>query len=476
MIFNSAAFVVFLAIVFALYWRFGRKGASTQNALLIAAGCIFYGSWDWKFLGLLLVSGLADYFIATEIARTGNERTRKRWMYGSLLLNIGVLFYFKYLNFFAESFSSLLESLGMEAGFTTTYLILPLGISYYTFLKFGYILDVWRGKIQPERNAVNYFAFLLFFPYMLAGPVERARNMFPQLATQRIFSRDSAAAALRVMLWGYFKKVVIADRLGQVINPVFGHSDAYSGAAIACAVLLFHIQLYADFSGYSDIARGVAQLFGIKIINNFDRPFYSPSLRKYWRRWHISVSTWFNEYLFTPLAIETRNWGNAGMYFSILVTFTAIGLWHGAQWTYILWGVLMGVLVCTEQAFDKKVKLPAWMSVALVNLLIMYCLVWFRAESIGHVWRLHDNIFSTWSIGAGIGTALNDVFISPGFLLVFLIALCVFIFGDAYSHRIIPQLATKPKAVRWLGYYAFVLMIVFLGVSMNAPAFVYFKF
>lgn len=476
MLFTSAAFVVFLTVVFAVYWFYGRKSARAQNLLLIAAGCVFYGCWDWRFLGLLVASGLADYFIAGSIAKTEDEKIRKRWMYLSLLLNIGVLFYFKYLNFFAEAFSTMLAAAGMETGFTTEYIILPLGISYYTFLKFGYILDVWRGKIPPERNAVNYFAYLLFFPYMLSGPVERARNMFPQLAQHRIFNRDFVVAGLRIILWGYFKKVVIADRISQVIDPVFTHSDTYSGAAVALACVLYHVQLYADFSGYSDIARGVAQLFGIKIINNFDRPFYSPSLRKYWRRWHISVSTWFNEYLFTPLAIETRNWGSFGVYFSVVVTFTTIGLWHGANWTYIIWGVLLGVFVSIEQAFDKKVKLPVWVSVLFVNFLIIYCLVWFRAATVGDALRIHENIFTSWNVGAGIGSAVSDVFLSSSFLLVFLFAMTVFLLGDAFSHRIIPQLTQKPKLVRWLGYYALVMMIVFLGVTMNAPAFVYFQF
>jgi D-alanyl-lipoteichoic acid acyltransferase DltB (MBOAT superfamily) len=475
MVFNSAAFVVFLTVVFAIYWLYGRKNVRTQNLLLIAAGCVFYGNWDWRFLGLLVASGLGDYFIASSIGKTDNEKIRKRWMYLSLLLNIGVLFYFKYFNFFAETFAALFTADG-QAGFITANIILPLGISYYTFLKFGYILDVWRGKIPPERNAVNYFAFLLFFPYMLSGPVERARNMFPQLAVLRIFNRDLAVAGLRIILWGFFKKVVIADRIGQVIDPVFAQSDAYSGAAVALACVLYHVQLYADFSGYSDIARGVAQLFGIKIINNFDRPFYSPSLRKYWRRWHISVSTWFNEYLFTPLAIETRNWGSFGMYFSILVTFTAIGLWHGAQWTYVLWGAIMGLLICTEQMFDKKVKLPVWMSVLLVNLLIVYCQLWFRAATPAEALRVHETVFTSWNTGAGLTSAISDVFRSTSFLLVFLFAMLVFLLGDAFSHRIIPQLNAKPRLVRWLGYYAMVVMIVFLGVSINAPAFVYFQF
>jgi alginate O-acetyltransferase complex protein AlgI len=476
MVFNSAAFVVFLLAVFVIHWLFCSRNARAQNLLLIAAGCAFYANWDVRFLGLLVASGIADYFIARSIEKTENAIVRKRWMYVSLLLNIGVLFYFKYFDFFADAFTAMLASSVTATDTITTSIIVPLGISYYTFLKFGYILDVWRGKIVTERNPINYFAYLLFFPYMLSGPVERAPNMFPQLAQIRIFNRDYAVAGLRIVLWGYFKKVVIADRIGQIVDPVFSHAETYSGAALALSCVLYYLQLYSDFSGYSDIARGTAQLFGIRIINNFDRPFYAPSLRKYWRRWHISVSTWFNEYLFTPLAIETRNWGNAGIYFSILITFTAIGWWHGPQWTYLLWGVIMGLFVCTEQAFDKKIKLPVWGSVLLVNFLAIYCQIWFRSSTVQDAVLIHKNIFTSWNTGAGIVSEIRDVFVSSSFLIVFLVALLVFLLGDAFSNRIVPQMVHQPKVVRWLGYYAIVLMIVFLGVSMNAPAFVYFKF
>ncbi len=476
MIFNSAAFVVFLVLIYAVYWMMSRKTARVQNIVLLVAGCWFYGVWDVRFLGLLIASGAADFFIAQQIEKSSAAKPKRWWMLLSLLINIGVLVYFKYLNFFAESFSDLMSLLGMQSGFVTETLILPLGISFYTFLKFGYILDVWRRQQKPETSPVNYFTFILFFPYMLSGPVERAGNMLPQLREKRTFSNPETSIALRIILWGYFKKVVIADRLAQVVDPVFSHSDSYSGSALAIGILLFHIQLYADFSGYSDIARGVAKLFGINIIDNFNRPFYATSLRKYWRQWHISVSTWFNQYVFSPLTIETRNWGSFGLYFSIVITFTTIGLWHGANWTFIIWGFLMGLLICGEQALPKKSKPGSAVSVVIVNLLIMYCLIWFKSDSIERAWRIQHTIFANWSGGIKIGSALSDVFVSTQFALVFFVALMVFLVGDAYSHKIIPSLSSKPKAVRWLGYYALIFLIAFLGVSMNAPAFVYFQF
>lgn len=476
MIFNSAVFAVFLVLIYAVYWMMSRKTVRIQNIVLILAGCWFYGIWDVRFLGLLIASGAADFFIARQIEKSEASKTKRWWMLLSLLINIGVLVYFKYLGFFAESFSDLLSFFGMQSGFVTEELILPLGISYYAFLKFGYILDVWRGQQKAETSPINFFTFILFFPYMLAGPVERAGNMLPQLREKRIFSQPETSIALRIILWGYFKKVVIADRLSQVIDPVFSHSDSYSGSALAAAVLLFHIQLYADFSGYSDIARGVAKLFGINIIDNFNRPFYATSLRKYWRQWHISVSTWFNQYLFSPLTIETRNWGSFGLYFSIVVTFTTIGLWHGANWTFIIWGMLMGILICGEQALSKKAKPGPVASVVIVNLLIMYCLIWFKSDSLSQVWRIHESIFTNWTGGINIGSSFSDVFVSAQFMLVFAIALVIFLLGDAYSHKIIPALSSKPKAVRWFGYYALIFLIVFIGVSRNAPAFLYFKF
>lgn len=476
MVFNSAAFVLFCIAIFSIYWIWSRRGVRVQNSVLLLAGCLFYGSWDWKFLALLAVSGTIDYFIARKIEDATSSGTKKRWMLLSLLVNIGVLFYFKYFGFFAESFSSLLQAIGMQSGFITEKIILPLGISYYTFLKFGYILDIWRGKIPAEKNPLNYFTFLLFFPYTLAGPVERAGNMLPQIREKRTLDYAVGVVAFRIILWGYFKKVVIADRLGFIVNPVFDHPDAYSGSAFAVAIVLFHIQLYADFSGYSDIARGVAQLFGLRIINNFDRPFYAPSLRKYWRRWHISVSTWFNEYLFSPLTIETRNWGNFGLYFSVVVTFTAIGFWHGAEWTYLVWGLLMGLLICGEQLLHRKIKLPVVASVIFVNLLIIYCLIWFRAATIEDAAHIHASIFTSWNEGAGITEVIRDVFASASFIVVFCLALIVFLLVDALSLKISPAFFSAPRTIRWLGYYALILIIVFLGVSMNAPAFVYFKF
>lgn len=476
MIFNSAVFVVFLVLIYAVYWMMSRKTVRIQNIVLILAGCWFYGIWDVRFLGLLIASGAADFFIAQQIEKSGDAKVKRWWMLLSLLINIGVLVYFKYFNFFAESFADLLSLLGMQSGFVTETLILPLGISFYTFLKFGYILDVWRGQQKAETSPVNFFTFILFFPYMLSGPVERAGNMLPQIREKRIFSGPETSIALRIILWGYFKKVVIADRLAQVVDPIFSHSDSYSGSALVVAILLFHIQLYADFSGYSDIARGVAKLFGINIIDNFNRPFYATSLRKYWRQWHISVSTWFNQYLFSPLTIETRNWGNFGLYFSIVVTFTTIGLWHGANWTFIIWGFLMGLLICGEQAWPKKSKPSSTVSIMIVNLLIMYCLIWFKSDSVERAWRIQHTIFTNWTGGIKIGSALSDVFVSTQFALVFFVALMVFLVGDAYSHKIIPSLTAKPKAVRWLGYYVLIFLIAFLGVSMNAPAFVYLKF
>jgi alginate O-acetyltransferase complex protein AlgI len=239
MVFNSAAFVVFLVLIYALYWMVSRKSARAQNIVLIIAGCCFYGIWDLRFLGLLIASGTADFFIAQQTEKSAEAKSKRRWMLLSLVINIGALVYFKYLNFFAESFSELLALFGMQAGFITQNLILPLGISYYTFLKFGYILDVWRGNQKAESAPVNFFSFLLFFPYMLAGPVERAGNMLPQLANHRVFSQPETAIALRIILWGYFKKVVIADRLGQIVEPVFGHSDSYSGSALAAAYYCF---------------------------------------------------------------------------------------------------------------------------------------------------------------------------------------------------------------------------------------------
>lgn len=476
MLFNSAIFGVFLLAFFLLYWSRKSERSRGQNLVLILAGAVFYGSWDFRFLFLLVAGAGVDYFIASRMASHAESAPRRRLLYLSVLLNLGLLAYYKYTGFFAASLATLLQFFGMEAGWSEISILAPLGISYYTFQKLSYVLDVYRGQQEPAKDPSSYFAFMLFFPCLLSGPVERASNMLPQLRERRSFDRSMATEGLQLMLWGYFKKIVIADRLAVFINPVFDNLNDHNGASIAVAVLLFHLQLYSDFSGYSDIARGTARLFGISIINNFDRPYFAPSLRKYWRRWHISVSGWFNAYFFTPVTIATRNRGKAGIYFSILATFTVIGLWHGPSWTYVCWGLAMGLLICGEQALHKKVKLPAIASILLVNLLIVYCLIFFRSASMAEVALVHRKIFTSWG-GSGELLAGLDLAFNNGLLLIlFIPAILLFLAGDYYYENFICRLKTYPRPVRWTSYYFFLLLIVLLSFSSNAPAFVYFKF
>lgn len=341
MLFNSFAFIIFLPIVYSLYWWLGARRIRAQNALIWVASYIFYGWWDWRFLGLIAGSSLVDFIVGQKMHEATTPKRRRGLLFLSLLVNLGVLGLFKYYNFFIDSFAEILEVIGLQANLPTLRIILPVGISFYTFQTLSYTIDIYRGRLKPTDDFIAFFAFVSFFPQLVAGPIERASALLPQFLKTRVMNWEQAKDGLRQILGGMFKKVVIADNIAGGVNLVFNNYQNFSGLELFLATFGFAIQIYCDFSGYSDIAIGTARLFGFDLTRNFAFPYFSRNIGEFWRRWHISLSTWFRDYVFITLG------GNRCALpkhiTNIIITFTLSGLWHGSSWNFVIWGLLNGL-------------------------------------------------------------------------------------------------------------------------------------
>lgn len=342
MLFNSFEFLIFLPIVFLLYW-FVFKPLKWQNLFVVAASYLFYGWWDWRFLILIAITTFCSYASGLLIQKYAGRRTRRRIVCATnILLNLIILGIFKYLNFFGENFALLLDALGFKCDWVTLDILLPVGISFYTFQALSYTIDVYRGNIQPTRNIVAFFAFISFFPQLVAGPIERATNLLPQFLVPRKFDYAKAVDGMRQILWGLFKKMVVADNCAVTVNMIFGQYQSFDGLTLFIGALLFTFQIYGDFSGYSDIAIGTARLFGINLMRNFNYPYFSRDIAEFWRRWHISLTTWFRDYLYFPLGGSRR--GKWKSIRNTFIIFLVSGMWHGANWTFICWGAYNAAL------------------------------------------------------------------------------------------------------------------------------------
>lgn len=338
MLFNSFDFAVFLPIVFFLYWFVTNKNLKLQNLLIVFASYLFYGWWDYRFLSLIVFSSLVDFFIGKALGRTEGQYKRKVLLWCSISVNLGFLVFFKYYNFFLDNFKSAFSFFGHEFDGYTLNIILPVGISFYTFQTLSYTIDVYRKQLEPTKNIIAFLAFVSFFPQLVAGPIERASNLLPQFYTNRKFSYKNAVNGTRQILWGLFKKVVIADQCAEYVNLIFDNSAEYGGITLVLGAFLFAFQIYGDFSGYSDIAIGTSKLFGFDLMQNFAYPYFSRDIAEFWRRWHISLSTWFRDYLYIPLGGS-----RGGLWMKIrntFIIFLVSGFWHGANWTFIVWGGL----------------------------------------------------------------------------------------------------------------------------------------
>jgi len=341
MFFNSWAFAIFLPIVFFLYWFVFNKTKSTQNALLIVASYYFYSCWDWRFLFLLVFSTFLDYFTGIQIEKSDSEKKRKFWFWLSILVNLGFLGIFKYYNFFATSFAEMFTSFGFKVSPFLLNVILPVGISFYTFHGLSYVIDIYYKRIKAEYNFIDYSLFVSYFPLLVAGPIERATHLLPELKVKREFNLEKAKEGVYQIVWGLVKKVVIADTCAVYANAIFDHYSSMNSFSLIMGAIYFAFQIYGDFSGYSDIALGVSKLFGLDLLRNFNYPYFSRDIAEFWRRWHISLSSWFRDYLYIPLGGS-----KGGLWMKIrntFIIFIVSGFWHGANWTYIVWGFINAV-------------------------------------------------------------------------------------------------------------------------------------
>lgn len=479
MLFNSLTFAIFLPVVFALYWGL-QKNLRAQNLLVFLASYLFYGWWDWRFLGLLFLTSFVDFLLGIAMDRAGDTPRRRHLLWISLGLNLGVLGLFKYFNFFVDSMATALASVGVQANLPSLRLVLPVGISFYTFQSLSYTIDVYRKELKPTRNIIDFLAFVSFFPQLVAGPIERARDLLPQFYVPRRFDVSKAEDGLRQMLWGMTKKVLIADNAARQVEYVFGHWEQLSGLTLWLGVFLFAVQIYGDFSGYSDIAVGCARLFGFNLMRNFATPYFSRDIAEFWRRWHVSLSTWFRDYLYIPLG------GNRGtlarQVFNVMVTFTVSGLWHGANWTFVLWGVLNGLyfiplvvarrhrqhllVVAAGRTFASPKEL---LQMGTTFFLTLVAWVFFRAESVSDAFGFLRRAFLhpfAGELPPASRFALATTLALAGLAIEWLQR------EREHAFEISPN---TPRAWRWGLYYATCLALLFLG-NFSEEEFIYFQF
>jgi len=481
MLFNSLNFAIFLPIVFILYWFVTNKKLMVQNSMLLLVSYIFYGWWDWRFTFLLLFSTLLDYYSGIKIQESSNDRIRKLWLVLSIGINLGFLGFFKYYNFFVVQFADLLKNVGFsvnESSLMILKIVLPVGISFYTFHGLSYIIDIYKKRITARYNFVNYALFVSYFPLLVAGPIERATHLLPQIEVPRKFNYSLAADGLRQILWGLFKKIVIADNCAYYANMIFNDPGAYNGSTLFLGALFFTFQIYGDFSGYSDIALGTSKLFGIRLLQNFSFPYFSRDIAEFWRRWHISLSSWFKDYLYIPLG------GSKGGTFMRLrntfIIFLVSGFWHGANWTFIVWGLLNALYFVPLLLSEKNRQhinivaegrlLPTFgdtLRIGITFILTVFAWIFFRAASVTQAGEIITSIFST--------SVLQPLQILPKILILLLGFFMTVEWVGREGHYGLEKIGYRwPKILRWLFYCLLLVMIVMYSGSKET--FIYFQF
>jgi len=478
MLFNSIDFAIFLPIVFVLYWFVINKNLKFQNLLIVIASYFFYGWWDWRFLSLILFSTLIDYTVGVRLMHTENPIKRKFLLWTSICVNIGFLGFFKYYNFFLDNFIAAFSFFGTEIKANSLNVILPVGISFYTFQTLSYSIDVYKKKLEPTKDFIAFAAFVSFFPQLVAGPIERATNLLPQFYRKRVFEYDKAVDGMRQILWGLFKKIVIADNCAEYANLIFNNSGDYSGSTLLLGVLFFTFQIYGDFSGYSDIAIGTSRLFGFSLMRNFAFPYFSRDIAEFWRRWHISLSSWFRDYLYIPLGGSKG--GTRMKIRNTFIIFIVSGFWHGANWTFIVWGALNAIyflpLMLTNKNrnnLDIVAKGRLIPSIReSINILITFGLtviawIFFRAQNLGHAMSYLSGMFS-----ASIFTKPE---VRPKLEIVLI---CIFIIiewlGRDQQYAIEKIGINYHRVLRW-GFYILICFSIFVFQGKQQE-FIYFQF
>lgn len=478
MLFNSIDFAIFLPVVFLLYWLVVQRNLRLQNAFIVAASYVFYGWWDWRFLSLLLFSSLIDYFVGLGLMREQRPVRRKLFLVLSIITNLGLLGFFKYYNFFVENFAEAFSFLGMPIQTTTLHIILPVGISFYTFQSLSYGFDVYRRKLEPTKDIISFLAFVSFFPQLVAGPIERATHLLPQFYTKRKFEYAKATDGMRQILWGLFKKMVIADNCGQFADMIFNNSATCSGSTLALGAFFFAFQIYGDFSGYSDIAVGVARLFGFELMRNFSFPYFSRDIAEFWRRWHISLSTWFRDYLYIPLGGSRK--GKAIAVRNTFITFLVSGFWHGANWKFLAWGGLHAIYFLPLMLLNRNrahlniaaagkifPSVNEFIGITLTFILTTLAWIFFRADNIGHAGDIFSEIFSS--------SFFSLPELLPGKMLLLIIFFVVIEWLGRENLYAIGKTGLKwPRYFRW-GFYYLLLLLIFFEGGREQP-FIYFQF
>jgi len=477
MLFNSISFAIFLIVAFAIFWLPALQTVRRRNLIVIITGSFFYGCWDIRFLGLLYLTATVDFFVAKSLEKSDQEKKRRRLILVSLISNLSVLGLFKYFNFFSESTAQILSELGFHPDFITLKVVLPVGISFYTFQALSYTIDVYKKRLQAITRPDVYLAYITFFPQLVAGPIARAPMLIPQFQRLNTFNETFAISGLRLMLWGFFKKSVIADNFSVVADGVFSGQGHYSSSAIIAAALAFTIQIYCDFSGYSDIARGCARLFGIDLMKNFRTPYFANSIGDFWRRWHISMSGWFRDYVYIPLGGSKSGYLKKSI--NLMATFLLSGLWHGAGWTYILWGAWHGTALITENVLQRRtrLRLPGLVKNTLVLVIVIAGWIMFRAESVVHAGRYYATLAGMDHGIIGLSDILTGKWGSALFRGCMVLALAgLFIVEYTIEKGVGIRHFQENRIFRWCSYALIIVVLLLFGVYNSPPAFIYFQF
>ena len=478
MLFNSISFAIFLPIVFLLYWFVTNRSLQFQNLLLLVSSYFFYACWDWRFMLLLIFSTCLDFYTGFRIADAHEKLSKKIWLWISIVINLGLLALFKYYNFFAQSFSDALRLIGFQTNISTLKIILPVGISFYTFHGLSYVIDIYNDKIKPEKSFVNYSVFVSFFPLLVAGPIERATHLLPQILKKRTFEYEKAVDGLRQILWGLFKKIVIADNCAEYANMIFNHSQAYEGSTLFLGALFFTFQIYCDFSGYSDIALGSARLFGIELLRNFSFPYFSRDIAEFWRRWHISLSSWFKDYLYIPLGGSQG--GTIKKMRNTFIIFLVSGFWHGANWTFIVWGLLNALYIMPSIVWNTNrnnldivaagkrfPSIKEFSQIIITFILTTLAWIFFRSDNLHQAFQILAKIFSF--------SIVSIPQIRPSYVIVLVIIFMVIEWlGRQNKYAIEKTFIHKNKIIRW-SFYLCICLCIFI-FNGKAQEFIYFQF
>ncbi len=478
MLFNSLSFAIFLPVVFILYWTFPHR---FRWMILLIASYYFYMSWNIKYVVLILATTIVSYGTALLLEKTDNLKYKRALLALAAAISLGILFFFKYFNFFQENITVILNAFAIQLHPTTLKLLLPVGISFYTFQTLSYVIDVYRGTISAEHHFGKYAAFISFFPQLVAGPIERTSNLLPQIKAEHHFDYDKASYGMKLMVWGFFKKLVIADVFAGYVDAIYNTPHAFKGFSLVLATFLFTFQIYCDFSGYSDIAIGCAKLLDIDLMQNFNSPYFSASIKEFWSRWHISLSTWFRDYVYIPLGGNRK--GKLRTYLNLILTFFVSGLWHGANWTYVIWGGIHGLLQVIEKVIFKntparRFSLRWFLQVILVFFLCSFAWIFFRANTLAEANLIIANLF--YGCSNPVRYFLNGFYdIGLSMETIMIPAISLFILGlyDFFSLKtdVIRWISSRHIVVRYSIYFA-MLVFIMLFKSSTEAAFVYFQF